>query len=128
MTADQLQGLLRDTVKENKSLQSKNSKLETKYVELFKEHKAYKKDHSTFLALLAKTLPNFAEQPLGLYELPELERLADAREAAARQRTAELEAALEQLKRDQAEAVEKAVREEKERISGEFEGRIKTGK
>jgi hypothetical protein len=35
-TQEQLAGLLRDTIKENKTLQNKNSKLETKYVELFK--------------------------------------------------------------------------------------------
>ncbi len=35
-TQEQLAGVLRDTIKENKLLQSKNSKLETKYVELFK--------------------------------------------------------------------------------------------
>jgi hypothetical protein len=33
---EQLAGLLRDTIKENKLLQNKNSKLESKYVELFK--------------------------------------------------------------------------------------------
>lgn len=34
--SQQIQAILRETIKENKSLQSKNAKLESKYVELFK--------------------------------------------------------------------------------------------
>jgi hypothetical protein len=35
-------------------IQTKNSKLEAKYMELFKEHKALKKDHTLFVSFLGK--------------------------------------------------------------------------
>ena len=58
-------------------MQTKNSKLEAKYVELFKEQKAVKKDHSVFVAFLARlfngdgsaeaTKQAFQEAPIGQY-------------------------------------------------------------
>lgn len=73
---EQLQAL-KETIKENKILQSKNTKLEAKYVELFKEQKAVKKDHSVFLAFLSKLFNGegnaetgkqaFQEAPVGQY-------------------------------------------------------------
>lgn len=41
-------------MKENKSLQNKNAKLESKYVELFKEHKLLKKDHAVFVSFFGR--------------------------------------------------------------------------
>jgi predicted nuclease with TOPRIM domain len=79
---EQLQNLLKETMKENKTLQNKNAKLESKYVELFKEHKLLKKDHTTFITFLAQYFsrnqnseepqPIFQEIAIGLYELAEL--------------------------------------------------------
>ena len=68
---------MKETIKENKILQNKNSKLEAKYVELFKESKAVKKDHSVFVAFLNKLFnvegnaeagkQAFQEAPVGQY-------------------------------------------------------------
>lgn len=51
---EQMQILLKETMKENKSLLNKNAKLETKYVELFKEHKLLKKDHAVFVSIFLR--------------------------------------------------------------------------
>lgn len=68
---------MKETIKENKILQSKNTKLEAKYVELFKEQKAIKKDYAVFVAFLGKLFNGegnaetgkqvFQEAPAGQY-------------------------------------------------------------
>ena len=67
----QLQALVKQTMKENKSLQNKNSKLQSKYVELFKENKGLKTDKNNYVNFLTQLFSteegksNFVEAPLG---------------------------------------------------------------
>jgi predicted nuclease with TOPRIM domain len=82
-----LQALLKETIKENKSLQNKQSKLEAKYVEVLKETKALKKDHVVFTSFFINFFNGegnveperqvFQEQALGQYELNYLRKLAE---------------------------------------------------
>lgn len=48
----QLQLTLKETLKENKTLQNKNTKLEGKYVEVFKENKSLKQDRQSLISFL----------------------------------------------------------------------------
>lgn len=92
--------MLKETLKENKSLQNKHSKLEAKYVEIFKESKNLKKDHTVFVSFLAKyfncesnleaSQQPFQEQPIGQYELSYLQRLAEQKDSIPRKRIEEL--------------------------------------
>lgn len=48
-----MQLLLKDKLKEIKTLSSKNSKLEAKYIDLFKENKSVKKEGAMGMELVA---------------------------------------------------------------------------
>lgn len=56
---DDLRKQLKDKNKEVKVLQTKNSKLEAKYVELFKEQKTLKKNIAILSDFVQVVLPNY---------------------------------------------------------------------
>ena len=78
-----MQLLLKETMKENKSLQSKNSKLEGKYVELFKENKLLKQDRNNFVSFAASFFTDaegksqLQETATGQMDLKEIETLGE---------------------------------------------------
>jgi hypothetical protein len=60
MSKETLITMINEKIKEITSLKGRNSKLESKYISVFKEHKLYKKDHevsSAFLKMVFSSMP-----------------------------------------------------------------------
>lgn len=65
--------MVNDKIKEIGVLNGKNSKLEVKYIALYKEHKNLKKDFDVFTSFLKLVFPSVPDMQSGSIELRDLE-------------------------------------------------------
>ena len=123
--------MLKEKLKEIKSLQNKNVKLETKIVELFKEQKMLKKDHATFVSFFQSVykpegeFKGFQEGALGQYELVDLQKMAEVKEQTLRETISKLEEKREADIRAVKEELQGSFAKQKKKSEEQWEGKMK---